>query len=164
MNEYIKSMRKFIGHERLLLVGASVIVHKDGSLLLQKRRDNGCWGYHGGCVELGETVEEAARRELLEETGLTAGSLELFGVFSGKELFYTYPNGDKVSIIDVAYLCEDFTGEPLTETDETTDLKWFPADGLPENISPPAKPALEKYAETLNERIIKQTNASHDNG
>jgi 8-oxo-dGTP pyrophosphatase MutT (NUDIX family) len=102
-------------------------------------------------VELGETTEETARRELLEETGLTAGSLKLFGVFSGKELFYTYPNGDKVSITDVVYLCEDFTGELITETGETTDLKWFPVDGLPENISPPVKPALEKCAEMLRE-------------
>ena len=110
MTEYIKSMRKHIGHERLLIVGASVFIHKNGKLLLQKRKDNGCWADHGGCCELGETVEETAKRELLEETGLTACSLELLGVFSGKELFYTYPNGDMVSNVNIAYLCENFIG------------------------------------------------------
>ena len=152
MAEYIKSMRKHIGHERLLLVGASVFIHKDGKLLLQKRKDNGCWSVHGGCCELGETVEETAKRELLEETGLTACSLELLGVFSGKELFYTYPNGDMVSNVDIAYLCEDFIGELLTQTDETTDLKWFGLDELPENISPPVKPILKRCLEVLKQR------------
>lgn len=89
---YIGDMRKYIRHERLLIAGASVFIHKDGKLLLQRRKDNDCWGEHGGCMELGETVEEVAKRELFEETGLTANSLELLGVFSGKELFYTYGN------------------------------------------------------------------------
>ena len=43
-------------------------------------------GYPGGSVNINEVVEEAAKRELLEETGIVANALELFGVFSGKEL------------------------------------------------------------------------------
>jgi mutator protein MutT len=155
MTEYIKSMRKHIGHERLMIVGASVIIHQNGKLLLQKRKDNGCWGYHGGCVELGETVEDAAKRELFEETGLAANSMELLGVFSGKELFYTYPNGDMVSIIDVVYLCEDFSGEMITSTNETADLRWFRLDDLPDNISTPVKPALKCCIGELKERMAK---------
>lgn len=154
MTEYIKSMRKYIGHERLLIVGASVFVHKDGKLLLQKRKDNGCWAEHGGCCELGETVEETAKRELLEETGLTAHSMELLGVFSGKELFYTYPNGDMVSNVNIAYLCDDFFGKLLAETDETTDIRWFRFDELPDNISPPVKPVLKRCVEVLRERGV----------
>ena len=144
MNEYIKSMRKYIGHERLLYVGACVFVHKEGKLLLQRRIDNGCWCSAGGGTELGEAVEDTARRELLEETGLTANSLELLGVFSGKELFYTYPNGDKVSNVSIAYLCEDYSGDRISQTAETTGLTSFDIDDLPENISPPDKPALRR--------------------
>ena len=78
MIEYIKSMRKYIGQERLLIVGASVFIHKDGKLLLQKRKDNGCWGDHGGCCELDELprnisppVKPALQRcvEVLRERG-----------------------------------------------------------------------------------------------
>ena len=152
MNDYIKSMRKHIGHERLLYVGACVFVHKEGKLLLQRRSDNGCWCSAGGGTELGETVEDTARRELLEETGLTANSLELLGIFSGKELFYTYPNGDMVSNVSIAYLCEDYYGELIPQTNETTDLKWFDIDNLPENISPPDKPAFRRCVEVLKER------------
>jgi len=60
------------GKKPFHLFGASVIIHKNGKILLQQRRDNKCWGYHGGRVELGEVVEEAVKRELFEETGLTA--------------------------------------------------------------------------------------------
>jgi len=153
MTEYITSMRKHIGHERLLIVGASVFVHKDGKLLLQKRMDNGCWSDHGGCCELGETVEETARRELHEETGLVANTLELLGVFSGKELFYTYPNGDMVSNVNIAYLCDDFSGELKFQTNETTDLRWFGLNEFPENISTPVKPALQRCIDVLNTRL-----------
>ena len=152
MTEYIKFMRKHIGHERLLIVGASVFIHKDGKLLLQKRKDNGCWAEHGGCCELGESIEEIVKRELLEETGLTAHTLELLGVFSGKELFYTYPNGDMVSNVNIAYLCDDFSGEPLVRTDETIDIRWFELNELPENISPLVKPVLNRCVEVLRER------------
>ena len=74
---YVSEIRKKIGHDPLLIVGASVIVTDErGRVLLQHRADNGLWGYHGGCVELAENTEDAARRELLEETGLTADSWE----------------------------------------------------------------------------------------
>ena len=154
MTDYIKTMRKHIGHERLILVGASVLVHKDGKVLLQKRRDSGCWGDAGGCMELGETVEETAKRELLEETGLTAHSLELVGVFSGKDLYHTYPNGDMVANVCCAYICEDFSDEMITATDETVDLQWFDLDNIPENISPPVVPVLKQCIDVLKKRQI----------
>ncbi len=127
--------------------GASVIIYKDNKILLQQRRDNKCWGYHGGHVELGEIVEEAARRELLEETGLTALSLELFGVFSGPDLCYVYPDGNEVHIIDVVYLCNNFSGNLKHQESEVLSLKWFDVDKIPENLSPPIKPALHKFIE-----------------
>jgi len=152
MDEYMKSIRKYIGRELLMTPGASVFVHSGGRLLLQRRRDNGLWSEHGGCMEPGETAEETARRELFEETGLTAGKLEMIGVFSGREQFYTYPNGDKVCNVNVAYLCENFSGAPLERSDEASELKWFAAGELPEDISPPVLPALRACLALLNSR------------
>ena len=71
MSGYIMDLRKIVGHRPLLQVGASVIVEDEkGRVLLQKRTDNHCWGYPGGSTELDERVEDAAARELREETGL----------------------------------------------------------------------------------------------
>jgi len=91
------------------LCGASVIIYKRNEVLLQKRKDNGCWGYHGGAVEMGEKVEDAAMRELYEETGLIANDLVLYGVFSGPEQYHIYPDGNEAHIIDIVYLCDDFS-------------------------------------------------------
>ena len=131
-------LRKIVGHRPLLQVGASVILEdKQGRVLLQKRTDNHCWGYPGGSTELDERVEDAAARELFEETGLTANHLELFGVFSGKELHYVYPNGDEVSNVDIVFLCRDYSGSLRLDAEESEDLCFFEAGQLPVNLSPP---------------------------
>lgn len=127
------------------LCGASVIIYKDEQVLLQQRTDNKCWGYHGGAVEMGEKVEAAAKRELYEETGLTARSITLYGVFSGPEQYHVYPDGNEAYIIDIVYLCNDFEGELIKQENEVLELAWFDMDNLPENLSPPIKSALLQF-------------------
>ncbi len=146
MSDYIMDLRKIVGHRPLLQVGASVIVEdSQGRILLQLRSDNHCWGYAGGSVELDEIVEDAAKRELLEETGLIAEKLQLFGVFSGKETHYIYPNGDEVSNIDIVFLCNKYSGELKCQKGEVDALKFFSVDEIPENISPPLRSVLKKW-------------------
>lgn len=99
-------------------------------------------------MELGEAVEDAARREVREETGLELGELALFGIFSGAALFYRYPNGDEVHNISIVYLARS-PGGPIFLNAEHTDWKWFPADEIPDDISPPITPAIEKFRKTI---------------
>ncbi|NLK97661.1 MAG: NUDIX hydrolase [Epulopiscium sp.] len=153
MTEYIKTLRKMVGHTPILQCGASVIVENEqGEILLQLRKDNHCWGYAGGSVELDEEVEEAAKRELYEETGLIANELELFGIFSGKDMHYIYPNGDEVSNIDIVYVCKSYSGDLKIQQDEVINLKFFPLSDVPENISPPNIKALKEY---IRKRTVK---------
>lgn len=147
MSGYIMELRKIVGHRPLLQVGAGVIVENGkGEVLLQKRADNHCWGYAGGSVELDEVVEDAARRELFEETGLIAKELELFGVFSGPDTHYIYPNGDEVSNVDIVYLCRSYEGILKCQEEEVEDLRFFPADALPDDLSPPIRKPLLQWA------------------
>lgn len=149
MSGYIMDLRKIVGHRPLLQVGASVIVENGkGEVLLQKRADNHCWSYAGGSVELDEVVEEAARRELFEETGLIAREMELFGVFSGKDTHYIYPNGDEVSNVDIVYLCRNYEGTLKCQESEVEELRFFPADALPEDLSPPIRRPLLHWAQS----------------
>ncbi len=145
--DYITGLRKYIGHASLLMVGAAVLlVDGENRLLLLERTDNGCWGPPGGAVEPGESVEGAARREIREETGLELGELSLFGVFSGPEYHYIYPNGDEVDNITIIYLARDWSGT-LRLNGEHCDWRWFAASDLPQNISPPIRPVTEKFIE-----------------
>ncbi len=150
MSEYIMDLRKIVGHRPLLQVGASVIViNRSGQMLMQQRTDCGCWGYAGGSVELGESVEQAAKRELLEETGLIASKLELLGVYSGEAMQYTYPNGDQVSNVDIVYVCREYSGELHRQEAEVSRLKFIDICDLPEDIFPPNKPAIDDFLRTI---------------
>ncbi|MBR3867881.1 MAG: NUDIX hydrolase [Clostridia bacterium] len=143
---YIMSLRKLVGHIPLLQVGASVIVVDEcGRILLQLRSDNNTWGYAGGSVEIDENVEDTAKRELYEETGLIAKEITLLGVFSGKDMHNIYPNGDEVSNIDIVYICKNYDGELKCQPGEVENLKFFDISDLPINIFKPNLPAIEEY-------------------
>ena len=53
--DYIHTLRPIIGHRKIILNAASVIIQRDGKVLLQRRSDNGEWGLIGGLLELNET-------------------------------------------------------------------------------------------------------------
>src|SRR3954462_14067206 len=96
---YAQDLRAIVGQRPLILVAAGMLIcNAAGDLLLQRRTDDQLWGIPGGSMELGESAEEPARREVWEETGLTVGELQLFGVFSGAEMAHTFPNGDQAAI------------------------------------------------------------------
>jgi 8-oxo-dGTP pyrophosphatase MutT (NUDIX family) len=142
-------LRKTVGSRPLIMAGACVLLCSDQRLLLQRRTDNGCWGLPGGSMELGETLEEAAKRELFEETGLEAGHLELFDVFSGKDLYYKYPHGDEVYNVVAAYICNDFTGGLRKDEIEVQELRFFNYDELPSELSPPDVPVIKRFIDHI---------------
>lgn len=143
--EYIQSLRQHVGHAPILTVGAVVlIVDEQNRLLMLKRSDNKSWGLPGGAVEPGELVEDAALRETLEESGLQVDEMSLFGVFSGPECYYKYPNGDEVYNVTIVYLSRDFTGE-IQLNNEHTEWGWFLVEEIPEDLSPPIKPVIRKF-------------------
>ena len=142
---YIEELRKVVGSRPLNLAGVAVAVfNEQGQIVLQQRR-NGIWGVPGGFVELGESTEEAGRREVFEETGIEIGTLQLISVFSGKEFFVKLPNGDEFYPITIAYLCKDIKGGLLkADGIESLSVQFFDFDKLPENISPFIKKLIEQ--------------------
>ena len=143
--DYILQLREFIGHRPILMVGAAIlVVDEQNRLLLMRRSDSGCWGPPGGAVEPGEVVEDAAKRETLEETSLKIIDMSLFGVFSGPELYYKYPNGDEVYNVTIIYRSNNWSGE-VKINNEHTEWRWFEVGQIPENISPPIKPVIDQF-------------------
>ncbi|WP_245895891.1 NUDIX hydrolase [Deinococcus irradiatisoli] len=129
-------LRSLVGQRPLFSVAAGATVQDEhGRVLLQRRSDDGLWGLPGGGMEPGETFEDTARRELLEETGLST-PLKLWQVVSGPQLYHRYPNGDQVYF--VSGLCrgrlnaaEIASAVPDAEG-ETLELRWFDLADLPD--------------------------------
>ncbi len=146
--DYIQTLRQHLGQAPIQMVGATVFaLDEQDCLLMLMRTDNKMWGVPGGAIELGEKVEEAARRETREETGLEIGEMSLFGVFSGDELYYKYPNGDETHNISVVYLTRDLRGKIDINLKEHSSHQYFPLNALPQNISPPLMPAIRYLVE-----------------
>lgn len=145
---YIMDLRKYVGHQPLIMTSACVlIINEKNQVLLQKRTDNGFWGYPGGSMELGESFEECAKREALEETGLECMEFTYFTHMSGEKMHYTYPNGDEVYISEVVFLCRKYQGELKVQETEVQEQQFFDLDKLPENISPINKDVLQMLVE-----------------
>ncbi len=147
--DYIQQLRQFIGHRPILMLGATILVlNEENCLLMMRRTDSGRWGIPGGAIELGEVIEEAAKRETREETNLEIVKMSLFGVFSGPELYYKYPNGDEVYNVSIVYLTHEWRGE-IQLNDEHSEWKWFAPDNLPEDVSPPIRTILDQFQRTF---------------
>lgn len=158
MKEYIKNLRDFVGHQPLLLCGASVIIfNTKGQVLMLERTDNKCWCFPGGAVEPGENVRDTAKREVYEETNLIVNSFELFDVFSGENLYYKYPNGDEVYNVDTVFSTNDYMGE-LKINNESMQAKFFEINDIPNNISPPVIPVVEELKKRHFKNMIKGIN------
>ena len=127
-------------------LSVSAMVWRERALLLMRRSDNGFWGLPGGFVEVGESVEQATRREVAEETGWAVDVDSLIGVYSdpasqvvdyGRRKGAGPDGGDRR--IQVVNLCFHATarkqGEPTTP-EETLEMGFFETEALPEPFVP----------------------------
>jgi 8-oxo-dGTP pyrophosphatase MutT (NUDIX family) len=125
------------GREELpVLVAAGVVVRRGTQVLLQQRGGDGLWGLPGGALNPGETLEAAARRELLEETGLSAGTLTLRDVYSGPEFVVSYPDGFSAFVVGATYETWEVTGSAAADGTEGVALKWFNEDDTTVLVNP----------------------------
>lgn len=129
----------------MFTVGVNAIILDDRNrVLLVLRNDFNAWCVPGGGLEAGEALEEAIKREALEETGLTVRVKKLVGV---------YTKEDKNDIV-FSFLCEKVDGE-LTKEEESKEFKWFSMANLPANLSPKQKERIEDALLGSKEVIIK---------
>lgn len=135
--DYIKHLRSMVGNEKVIMVVAGAFVFdQENRVLLQKRTDNGQWGLPGGFMELGESVQDTARREVYEETGILLDELELFGIYSGPQYDKIFSNGDQVAIVLISFICKQYSGELVESNEESIQNSFFSLEALPENIFP----------------------------
>lgn len=139
MGEYIQDIRAVIGNQTLVLAGVCLYVfNHNRQLLMQHRTDNDLWSCPGGIVEIDESVEVAALRELAEETGLNLKKVKLIGVASGPGMRYVYPNGDDTSNVSVIFGAKVANDAVINSDAESHELRWMdvPVEGI--SLAPPS--------------------------
>ena len=152
---YLQTMREMIGNKPLQTVGCGVIIEKGNQILLQHRTDADVWGIPGGVLELGEQVSEAARREAQEETGLSIGEMDFFGMYSGQEGFAEYANGDQVFSIQMIFKTSNVTGELIQKSDESRAHVFFDKHDLPPNLNSHQKRFIMDWVHQVPTPVIK---------
>ena len=134
---YIFELRELVGKRPLFSPGATVVAFDEQNrVLMQRRSDTKTWGFPGGSSELGDSLEDTARRELLEETGLVAGRLEFITVLSGAAYRFTYPNGDQIYNVGAVFVTRGLTGDLQTDA-ESLELRWFAPFSIPLELAGP---------------------------
>ena len=128
--------KPLVGGPNAIRPGACAVIFDDGGqVLLERRSDNGFWGLPGGAVEIGESVEQAVKREVMEETGLRIEVKRLVGVYSDprRHNISSYPDGNVTHWVTVVFQCVRVDGE-VRMSDESTDIGYFDVNELPENM------------------------------
>jgi len=131
--EHILQLRRFVGHEPLIMVGGAGLVRDEaGRILLIRRSDDGEWAPPAGAMELGERIDRAVEREVGEETGLVVRAKRLVGIYAGRpEFSHTYPNGDQTELFTTLFDCQIVGGALCADNDEALEACFFPPDRLP---------------------------------
>ena len=139
-------------------LGVGVMVLKENKILLGLRNPDkikasselqgqGTWTMPGGKVEFMETLVDAAKRELEEETSLIAAELELFSVSDDMT--------DTAHYVTVGFLVKEYSGEVQTMEPETIlEWKWFDMNDLPTNLYKPSEVCIKKYKKSSTKDLI----------
>jgi 8-oxo-dGTP diphosphatase len=141
-----------LAENRKIGVGCGVMLLRDNKLLLGKRHEDpqkadselhleSTWTMPGGKIEYGESFEDAAKREVFEETGITVNRIKVICVNNDKN--------EHAQFVTIGLLAEEFTGEAkVMEPDEITEWNWFDLNELPTPLYFPSKKILNNYSKS----------------
>lgn len=140
-----------MNQEKKIGIGFGVMILKNDKILLGKRHDNpekassalhgeGTWTMPGGKIRFGEKFEEAAFREVLEETGIKIKKEKLKFISLANDFV------QDAHFVTLGFLCEQFEGDAkVLEPDEITEWKWFSLEELPKPLFSASEKILNNY-------------------
>ena len=126
----MKEMKYTYKYPRPAVTADCVVITKEEEpkvLLIQRGAEpfKGCWAFPGGFMNMDETTEQCAIRELKEETGLVVSELDQIGAFSEVD---RDPRGRTITVAYVAFI--DAPVE-VKGQDDASNAQWFPISALP---------------------------------
>tara|TARA_B100001248_G_scaffold207929_1_gene161967 strand:- start:550 stop:1026 length:477 start_codon:yes stop_codon:yes gene_type:complete len=137
----LRYQSNILGSEEIRLGVAVGLINKNNQILLEQRSDCGWWGITGGKLEMGETIEECAAREVKEESNLEINQnhLELIGIYSNKNEGRILQYSDnRVHLIDIVFTTKVENLGNIKKSNESLKLEFFNFNKLPNLIVPPA--------------------------
>lgn len=138
-----------VGLRRRMTLGSRVMLVDGDKVLLIRHSYIPGWGFPGGGVEPGETAEESALREVVEETGYRPiGAMELFGFYHNNN---PITNRDHVAFFVARRFEKAFEFKP---THEIAEIGWFDKSALPEKITPSTSQRIDEYFDRVEKRAI----------
>jgi 8-oxo-dGTP pyrophosphatase MutT (NUDIX family) len=127
-------------------IGAAALIEHDGALLLDLRVDPPGWALIAGTVGEEESVLDALRREIAEETGLRVASYALFGVFSDPSRIVRYADGNTYRTVTIAFVVQPQPFDQLLPSAETAELRLVPKpDVSTYDLIATHRPIIELY-------------------
>ncbi len=149
LTPYYPILRAQIGHAPVILPGVMAVIRNEaGEVLAERRVNSDLLDIPGGYCDLGETTTAAVIREVREETGLDIEPVRVIGVYS-EDMLYTYPNGDIVHGVGVAFECRVTGGTLEADHEEIQDAIFVPVARLLEQPQPPGMAGMKQLWQDL---------------
>ena len=140
--DFIRTIRTHIGHGLLWLPGLSaVVLDSRHRVLLGRRTDTRQWAVISGIPDPGEEPVPAIEREITEETGVVAKVRALASVRSTGVV--DYPNGDRAQYLNLNFIADHVSGQPVVGDDESLAVGWYQLDDLPAPLADSSRQRIE---------------------
>jgi 8-oxo-dGTP pyrophosphatase MutT (NUDIX family) len=127
-------------------VAVTALIENERRLLFERRADAPLWGLIAGGVLDDETLEDALRREVNEETGLQISNYDFFGTFSDPSRVARYPDGNIMRLLTLAYRVNVADTSEMRTSPESVELRFFARDDLPtDELVATHRPIIARY-------------------
>jgi ADP-ribose pyrophosphatase YjhB (NUDIX family) len=133
---------------------SAVLVNEEGKILLHRRSDNNTWSLPGGTMEIGESITEAVKREVREETNLDVEPQYITGIYSNPKHVIAYSDGEIRQEFSICFACKIIRGN-LKVSEESFELAFFTPQEIEQlNIHESMQLRIKHYLEHNNQPVI----------
>jgi 8-oxo-dGTP pyrophosphatase MutT (NUDIX family) len=126
---------------------SAIVPDSDGRILLIRRTDNNYWSIPGGGVEPGESVSQAAAREVMEETGIRCKVTRLVGIYSDPNHVAAYDDGEVRQEFSICFITQMLGGTVATSR-ESSEVRFVSAGDIADyDMHPSIRLRVQHYLE-----------------